>query len=108
MTWTSTMLEGLLEARASGEQDFARAWRHAERRARGLGVARPRDFISKARDEQEDEGWLPFSSFFRHACRAEWEGRVVGDFAGLREMLELPRIDEARSPYGSERTVLLA
>lgn len=98
------MLEGLLEARGAGEREFGRAWRHAERRARACGVQRPRDYVSVT----EDPDWLPFSSFFRRACRREWDGEVYADYLGLRELLEDSGLDGGRPVYGAERTVLLA
>lgn len=103
MSWEHTMLEGLLEARAGGERDFARAWRHAERRARAAGVLRPRDYIARG---DQDEDWLPFSSFFRRACQREWEGRAHADFAGLRAVIEEAASDDVRG--AEQRTVLLA
>lgn len=102
MSWTHTMLEGLLEARAGGEVEFGRAWRHAERRAKARGVTRPRDYLGAG--PEDDPEWLPFSSFFRRACCAEWEGRVGADYLGLRELIE-GRAEDGPPPG---RTVLLA
>lgn len=77
------MLEGLLAERRAGEVDFARAWRHANARARANGAPRPRDYLCA----EDDPGWLPFSVFYREACRREWRGLVRADYLGLRESL---------------------
>lgn len=74
------MLDLLLEQRAAGETEFARAWRRASRQ-----IPRPRDFTHP---ELDDPGWMPFSTFFRVACEREWRGVVFTDYLGLREMLE--------------------
>lgn len=104
MDWSTLMLEGLLEARQLGEQDFPRAWRRATRRAEAAGVRRPRDFT--ATSNEEDEGWLPFSTFFRKACEREWCGRVHTDFLNLRGMLEDSGLEGRH--VGNERVLLIA
>ena len=78
------MVEQLLLQHARGERDFARAWRRAQVVCRAAGWPRPRDFYKGP----ADEGWLPFSTFFRRQCEREWHGRVHVDYAGLREMLQ--------------------
>lgn len=84
MSWQHAMLEGLLQARAGGEVDFARAWRSAQRKARARGFSKPRDLRAP---EWADEDWLPFSAFFRRACESEWCGRASADYAGLRDLV---------------------
>lgn len=102
MSWTGAIVEGLAFERALGEEEFARAWRRAERFARDRGCARPRG-LSVPADEGDD--WLPFAAFFRRACQAEWEGRVHADYNGLRLLLQ--RHDEPAA-LGTERVTLLA
>lgn len=99
MSWERQIADGLLEARRLGEREFARAWRYAERHAsapRPGGVRPPED---------EGEDWLPFWAFFRRACRAEWEGRVEADYAGLPDLAGAD--DEDRAPAGSSRGMVL-
>lgn len=107
MSWQEEIVEQLLEQRRAGVTDFAVAWRRAS-----AVVSRPRDW--SRRGHQDDPGWLPFSTFFREACRAEWNGRVRVDYIGLREMLAdstLTARAGSNAPKhrpGSNRAVLVA
>lgn len=81
MTWHEQMVQLLLEQRRQGVTEFGLAWRRAS-----AVCPRPRDWYM--RGHEMDDGWLPFSTFFRQACKAEWNGLVDVDYLGLREMLE--------------------
>ncbi len=83
--WQARTLELLLEAKACGETDFAKAWRRAQRLAAAEGVFKPKD---RRRPPDEGPDWQPASTFWRHACEREWNGLVDVDYAGLRELLD--------------------
>lgn len=80
MRWEEQIVQLLLEQRQAGVLDFGVAWRRAS-----SACPRPKDW--SRRGHEDDPGWEPFSTFFREACRAEWNGRVRVDYIGLREML---------------------
>lgn len=84
MKWAQMMLTLLLAERQAGERDFATAWRRASNLARAKGVKRPRDFTQR---QSDDPGWMPYSTFVRHAYEAEWNGLVAADYLHLRDLL---------------------
>lgn len=108
LRWDTEIVALLVELRAMGERDFDRAWRLASRIARERGLSRPRDFTG------HDGETIPFSTWYREACRREWCGLVAADFQGLRELLMDPGVFELASAPRSApqlnpaRAVLLA
>lgn len=104
VSWSSTMVEGLLAARAGGERDFMRAWRWAQARAEERGFPRPRD-LTPPPDAGDD--WLPFSTFFRRACEREWEGRASMDYAAMPNIGRESSV-AARTSSSREHARLLA
>lgn len=102
MTWQEGIVDVLLRQRAMGVADFNRAWR--------VAVAvhpRPHDYCRPT--GYDDPEALPFSTWFREQCRAEWDGRPRADFAGLRELLEdSAMVARRRVDARDARTRLLA
>jgi hypothetical protein len=110
--WDTRMVELLIHARRAGEHDFGRAWRWALEVARREGLGRPQDFRGESQARREgDEGWLPWSSFFRRACQREWNGQVKADYLGLPELLNdsgLSTSSDAGAETQNSRVQLIA
>ena len=100
------MVRFMREQRATGVLDFDTAWRRASNRCRLLGKPRPRDF--NRAPQNDDEGWLPYSTFFRAACRRYWNGYEL-DVAGLPDLLlHLADAQLERHEVGDLRAHLIA
>lgn len=105
-SWHEQMVQLLIEQRRAGELDFGRAWRRAQA---ACSSPRPRDFVVNG--NADDEGWLPYSTFVRHACEREWHGLVHTDFLHLRELLEDSGLSSAtprEKIVGASRVQILA
>jgi len=100
------MVAFMIDLRAAGVEDFDLAWRRASARCRFLGKPRPLDY--NRAPQNDDEGWLPYSTFFRHACRRYWNGYDL-DVAGLPELLlHLADAHLERHDVGDLRARLIA
>jgi len=75
------MVKILIEMRQV-EPSFAAAWRRAEDCLAARDVRPPHPPVVRESSD-EDEGWMPFSVFFKRACAREWTGTATWDVSPL-------------------------